>query len=255
MSNPFLRDFDTIFNAMLTDYQNLFPEADITQGSLIFIKSACLSSALWGICKAVAWASDQIFPDTADTENLAHHGWIYNLSKGATETDAEFLARVLSYIRTPPAGGNQFDYERWAMEVTGVKAAYCIPIPQGAGTVDVLILADDEDEVPDQTLLDAVYDYIDAKRPVTAHTMRVMAPTITTQDVTMTLTGDVDNAMVAADVSAHIASLTPGDVLYRSKLFAISIQDGATNAVITSPSADVTPATNEILRPGIITVS
>ena len=255
MSNPFLRDFDTLFTAILTDYQNQFPEADVSQGSLIYIKSACLASALWGLYKYMDYAGKQIFPDTADTENLAHHGWIYNLTKTSGETDAAFLARILTYIRTPPAGGNAVDYERWALEVTGVKAAYCVPIPQGAGTVDVLILADDEDELPDETLLDAVYDYIDALRPVTGHTMRVMAPTITEQDVTMTLTGDADPDVVEADISAHISSLTPGDTLYLSKLFAIAITNGATNAVITEPAADVTPAADEILRPGIITVS
>ena len=45
----FKKDFDDLFNTILTDYKNQFPTADTSQGSLIYIEAACLASALWGI--------------------------------------------------------------------------------------------------------------------------------------------------------------------------------------------------------------
>lgn len=138
----FQKDFDSLFQALLTDWQNQFPDADLSKGSLIYMKSACLASALWGLYKYQEWIIRQIFPDTADTAYLEHHGWVYDISRNAGETDAAYLARILDRIRRPPAGGNQYDYVKWAKEVDGVLKAWCIPIAQGLGTVDVIILAD-----------------------------------------------------------------------------------------------------------------
>ena len=139
----FEKSFDELFDAILTDYKNQFPEADTSQGSLIFIKSACLASALWGLYKYQEWISAQIFPDTAETENLEHHAWVRGLTRTYGETDAAYLARLLDYIRRPPAGGNKYDYIKWALTIDNVAAAYCIPNGQGLGTVDVIIIANE----------------------------------------------------------------------------------------------------------------
>ncbi|PKN05563.1 MAG: hypothetical protein CVU74_01150 [Deltaproteobacteria bacterium HGW-Deltaproteobacteria-9] len=138
----FQKDFDTLFAAILTDWQNQFPEADLSQGSLIYMKSACLASALWGLYKYQDWIAKQMFPDTAETAYLEHHGWVRGISRNVGETDADYLARILEYIRRPPAGGNQYDYIKWAKEIDGVAQAWCVPLGQGLGTVDVIILAD-----------------------------------------------------------------------------------------------------------------
>lgn len=147
----FQKDFDALFAAILTDWQNQFPEADVSKGSLIYMKSACLASALWGLYRYQDWIARQIFPDTADTAYLEHHGWVYDITRNAGETDAAYLARILDRIRRPPAGGNQYDYIKWAKEVDGVAQAWCLPIAQGLGTVDVIILADEDttgNEIP-----------------------------------------------------------------------------------------------------------
>lgn len=138
----FQKDFDELFNTILTDYKNQFPEADTSQGSLIYIKSACMASALWGLYKYQEYISKQIFPDTADSENLDHHAWVRGLTRNPEESDSDLLARLLDYIRRPPAGGNQYDYVKWAQEIANVKAAYCYPLAQGLGTVDLIIISD-----------------------------------------------------------------------------------------------------------------
>lgn len=136
------KDFDALFQQMVTDWQNQNADADISRGSLIYLKSACLASALWGIYKYQDWIARQIFPDTAETAYLEHHAWTRAITRLSGESDAALLARVLDDIRRPPAGGNQYDYIKWALEIDGVARAYCVPLAQGLGTVDVIILAD-----------------------------------------------------------------------------------------------------------------
>ena len=137
----FEKSFDEILDAILTDFRNQLPDVDTSQGSMALIKSACLASALWGIYKYQSWISNQIFPDLADSDGLDHHAWVRGLTRKPGETDAELLSRLLSLIQKPPAGGNKNDYVQWALEITNVANAWCIPIAQGLGTVDVIILA------------------------------------------------------------------------------------------------------------------
>jgi uncharacterized phage protein gp47/JayE len=326
----FEKDFNELFNDILTDYKNQFPEADTSQGSLIYIKSACLASALWGLYKYQEWISAQIFPDTADTEALDHHAWIRGLTRKAGETDAAYLERLLDYIRRPPAGGNQSDYVKWSLEITNVAAAYCYPLAQGLGTVDVVILASEANtgsEIPSShtnvsgtndavqanklkhtaatfqtdgvkpgdivknttlntettvvtidgegeltlaadiftatpqdyeivSLTEQVKEYIDTVRPVTASIVRVIAPTILSQDVTMSVTGsELNIAKIKADIEAYLNALEPDETLYVSQLISIAIQAGADDADVTTPAADVVPNTNEMIRPGTVNVT
>lgn len=255
----FQKDFDELLNEILTDYKNQFPEADTSQGSLIFIKSACIASALWGLYKYQDWISKQTFPDTADTEALEHHAWVRGLTRTYGETDAAYLARLLDYIRRPPAGGNKYDYVKWALEIDNVAAAYCFPLAQGLGTVDVVIVANEAStgsEIPTQALIDEVKAYIDDVRPVTASVFRVLGPTILTQDVTMTVAGSgIDTAVITADIEAYMKLLIPGQTLYKSKLIQIAMDNGADNAAVIAPAVDVTAQSYEMIRAGVINVS
>ena len=53
------------------------------------------------------------------------------------ESDAALLDRRLSRLRQPPAGGNAYDYYRWAMAVPGVEAAFVYPLQRGLGTPSI----------------------------------------------------------------------------------------------------------------------
>ncbi|MDY6789675.1 MAG: baseplate J/gp47 family protein [Thermodesulfobacteriota bacterium] len=327
----FQKDFDEIFNAILTDYQNQFPEADISQGSLIYIKSACMASALWGLYKYQDWIAKQIFPDTADTAQLEHHAWIRGLSRKTDETDAGLLARLLDYIKRPPAGGNQYDYVKWALEMDNVKAAYCLPLGQGPGTVDIIILANEtitgseipsthtsvsgtttsvgENQLNDSaatfitdgvapgdvvknidaetqttvasvdsetklTLASDIFDdtginyeivslttqtweYIEDVRPVTASTIRVMAPAVIEQAVTMTVSGeDINTVIIKGDIESYVNGMLPGEDLALARLTAIAMgNDGVDDVSITVPAANVTATDYQIIRPGTVNVS
>lgn len=91
------------------------------------------------------------------------------------ESDADLLARYLDILRRPPAGGNKYDYKRWALEVDGVTSAYVEPLRRGLGTVDVAITS--ANDLPSQELINAVLAHIEEVRPVTAKDTMVLAPT------------------------------------------------------------------------------
>ncbi len=266
-SADFQKGFDELLDNILTDYRNqeLKDEkgdtiaVDTSQGTLIFIKSACMASALWGLYNYQRWISDQIFPDVADTENLEHHAYIWSITRTYGETDSSLLARLLDRIQRPPAGGNKYDYVKWALEVDNVQAAYCLPSGQGIGTVDVIILANEAttgSEVPDQTLIDAVKAHIDDVRPVTAKAAFVRGPVIVTQGVTVVMAGDdADPETADTEITAYLNALEPGQTLYRSQIIAIGMSNGATNVTVSAPAADVTVQPYEMIRAGVVSVA
>lgn len=394
--------FDDLLEAILTDYRNQFPEGDTSQGSLIYIKSACYASCLWGLYHYQEWIAKQIFPDTADSEYLERHAWVRGISRTYGEDDVALLERLLEYIRRPPAGGNKYDYVKWALEVDNVAGAWCIPIPSGVlGTVAVVIQANEDttgSEIPSSsarigvttsvtagklvdsgatfaaghvvsvgdvvenplretrttvsaldsgttlsltndiflyagdpyiihcqcgattsvtadTLIDSaglftdatytikpgdiventddstettvvtvdsatqltleddiftaigkrylvrglvgdVKRYIDPLRPVTASAVTIVAPTVATQNVTMTITGTgISTADIEADITSYMDGLEPGQTLYLSKLIQIAMDYGADNVVVSTPGANVTATAYQMIRPGTISVS
>lgn len=327
----FQKDFDALFHELMTDWQNQFPDADLSRGSLIWMKSACLASALWGLYKYQGWISAQIFPDSADAGQLEHHAWVHGMSRNAGEADTALLARLLAHLRRPPAGGNKYDYEKWAASVDCVARAWCIPEGQGLGTVDVLILADAaltgseipsshalsgtvsgaapyrlidaaadftnpsaavrigdiavNESVPAQAVVTAVEggaqlaldadiftapgqayalksltaqvrEYIDTVRPVTASILRVAPPVVITADVAMTVSGEgVNTAAIAAEITALLNTMQPGQTLYLSRLVAAAIRGGAENAVVSVPAADIPAGVREMIRAGAVTVA
>jgi len=114
-TSPFLQNYDDIFQDILTNYSNLDPSPDISQGSVVYIKSAVLASCLWGLYRYQDYISNQVFPDTADSDGLNHWGAIYGVTRVSTDTDSDYLTKILTAIRQPPAGGNTLDYFNWAM--------------------------------------------------------------------------------------------------------------------------------------------
>lgn len=76
-----VKTYDEILSAILTDYANQIPGADISEGSDIYVRASALASVLWGIYQYQTWTSRQVFPDSADSEELEHHASIRGLSR------------------------------------------------------------------------------------------------------------------------------------------------------------------------------
>jgi uncharacterized phage protein gp47/JayE len=96
------------------------------------------------------------------------------------ETDDELRARVLQRIQEPPMGGDQTDYEAWALQVPGVTRAWCDPLEQGIGTVTLRFMMDDlrsdNHGIPLAEDVAMVEAYLDTKRPVAVKDFFVVAP-------------------------------------------------------------------------------
>lgn len=163
------------------------------------------------------------------------------------ESDAALLGRLLSRLRQPPAGGNAYDYYRWAMDVPGVEAAFVYPLRRGLGTVDVAILT--AAGLPSPEVVHAVQQYIDERRPVTAKNVQVMAPQRVLLDVSVRValadgyTLAAVKEAAASALSAYFTNIKPGDTVYKSHLEAlISDTAGVRDRVLDSPTANQSAA-------------
>lgn len=75
------------------------------------------------------------------------------------ETDDDLRERLYFVVSHPEGVGTVKDYERWALEVDGVKIAKAIPCYYGNGTVKVII-GGEYGEILDYDLVKRVQDYI-----------------------------------------------------------------------------------------------
>ena len=131
MSNSFLKNFDDLLQDILVDYSNLDSSPDVSEGSIVFIKGACLASCLYGLYRYQDFLGREQFPDTASHEGLVHWASIYNVPTYSTDTDTDILNRLLTMLRQPPAGGTALDYRNWTLAAVTVDS----PLPATADEV------------------------------------------------------------------------------------------------------------------------
>lgn len=180
------------------------------------------------------------------------------LTNGSDEEDDNSLrTRLLARIQQPPHGGSDCDYVNWALEVPGVTRAWVYPQELGLGTVTVRFVRDnDASIIPDAAEVTTVYDYIEARRPVTAN-LTVVAPVAVPLNFTIAATPNT--AAVKAAIEAELRDLITresepaGTILLSHIREAISIAAGENNYVMTAPVADVTNTTGNMTTFGVIT--
>jgi uncharacterized phage protein gp47/JayE len=340
---------------ILRDLQNLQPDADITADSDNHVRATVLASAIEGLYQHQQWIVKQIFPDTADAEQLDRHAGLHGLARkpaaaatglilfsgtagsaidggveaktadgiafvttasgvigvdgtvslsaqataaGAAgnvadgtaltltsapsgvssaaaigsmsggadaEADAGLLARLLDVLRNPPAGGNAYDYRRWALEVPGVESAFVYPLRRGIGTVDVVVVAAGS-ALPSAQLLADVQAYIDILRPVACKDFLAIAPVELEVDVTLqvalasgaTIAGVT--ALIEDALAEYFNGLDPGETAVKSRIEAIvSDLQGVADRAVSAPASNVVPVANgtvvEWCRLGAVSVS
>lgn len=180
------------------------------------------------------------------------------LTGGADEeSDTDLRARIIARIQQPPHGGADFDYIAWALEVSGVTRAWVYPQELGLGTVTVRFVRDnDASLIPDAAEVLAVYDYIEARRPITA-VLNVVAPVAV--PLNFTIAAMPSNTTVKAAIEAELKDLIqreskPNGTIYLSHIReAISLAAGENNYVMTVPNADVTMTVGNMTTFGAIT--
>jgi len=127
-------------------------------------------------------------------------------------------ARALKRKRTPPQGGALTDYERFALEVPGVVAAWARQFSNGIGTIGTWVLfAGRPNGIPTTADIGAVQAYIEDRRLVRGAFVAA-APRPVRVDLTVVLSPDtvttraaVTAALVAFfDVTAPGSRIRPG---------------------------------------------
>lgn len=95
-----------------------------------------------------------------------------------TEDHESYRARILFRLRYPPHGGAVHDYVAWALSIPGVTRVWVDALAYGPGTVGVWFVCDNNGSaygIPRGTDVEAVQDFINAVKPVTARVL-VRAP-------------------------------------------------------------------------------
>lgn len=83
------------------------------------------------------------------------------------ESDEVLRERALEHIRTPAISGNIAHYIQWAREVPGVSKVKVFDLARGNGTVDVVLIADNNEPAP-EILIEQVAEHIEEERPIGA---------------------------------------------------------------------------------------
>ncbi|MDI3259705.1 MAG: baseplate J/gp47 family protein [Sinobacteraceae bacterium] len=184
------------------------------------------------------------------------------------ETDDALRARLIDYLSNAPQGGSQADYVRWALSVTGVSRAWCMPLYSGIGTVRVYI-ADDSyvgATLASPALVSAVQAYIDSIKPVgvayvdaggnVQNGLEVVAPTAQPVDITATVAPDTTDirAAVTANLKDLFAAASPEGTIKLHQIYKAFLDaPGLTDFTLSAPTADQVAAPGAILTLGAVT--
>lgn len=183
------------------------------------------------------------------------------------ETDEAFRQRVLTRKRQPPHGGAEFDYENWALEISGVTRAWSFPQYQGDGTIGLAFVRDnDESIIPSAAEVETVRAYIEEHTdPLTG--LQVGYPvdaalfmiTLTLDSIDMTIQLNPNTAVARAEVTEKIEDFIlsdggPGETLTLSNLSAaISLSANELSHRVIIPTDDIATAINKVPVLGTIT--
>jgi len=187
------------------------------------------------------------------------------------ESDNDFRGRILTRKRQPPHGGADFDYETWALEVSGVTRAWSFPQYMGHGTIGLAFVRDNDSTIiPNETEMATVRGYLEAHSdpltgievgiPVTADPGFFMIDlSLLSVDFTIQLTPNT--AAARADITLKLQDLIlerggPGETIYLSDVSA-AISSSALEVAhrINSPLVDIGIAINRVPVLGTITWS
>lgn len=104
--------------------------------------------------------ANEINLNLTDIPNLVSVTNVAAFTNGVDEeNDKTLLARLLDKVRNPTSGGNKNDYKQWAKEIPGVSEAEVIPLWNGPGTVQVIIIGEGGSPIPD--LVEKVKEHLD----------------------------------------------------------------------------------------------
>ncbi len=193
------------------------------------------------------------------------------------ESVAAFRSRMLLAYQNTPQGGNDDDYESWALVVAGITRAWVVRRLMGAGTVGVYIMCDGSDTTNNGFPVGTdgissletwgavkatgdqgrVADYIFPLQPVTA-LVYVCSPIKTLVNFTISGISGASSTTTAA-IAAAIDNVffeygAPGGTIYLSDIqAAIAGIPGTEGFILAAPVANIVMATGGLPVRGTVT--
>jgi uncharacterized phage protein gp47/JayE len=168
------------------------------------------------------------------------------------EFDEQLRERAITKWETLGLGGTRGAYRNWALSVPGVIAASVLDdFPFGPGTVGVVILG--ENGVPSADLINEVYQYIKARKPLTAD-VRILSPDIRSIDLDIEVIRYASAARETVEtgvreaINAYSSRLQLGEGLIIARLInEIMDVPGVYNMKVNTPLQDINVAVDQFL--------
>lgn len=172
------------------------------------------------------------------------------LIQALDQEDPELLrTRLLQRIQNPPAGGNDADYERWALEF-GATRAWPYPNYMGSGRVGITFVYDTRDDIiPTESEVEALRLYVEARRPMCATTI-AFAPI--PKSLPFQIQVSPDSPEVREAIEAELRDMISRDAKPNGKILlsrireAISVAAGEDDNTLLAPVADDQAVNGEI---------
>ena len=135
------------------------------------------------------------------------------------ETDEALFLRLQQFLQRPATSGNAYHYEMWALEVDGIGGVKVMPLKDGPGTVEVIVVGHDKKPVT-KPIVDNCKQHIEEVRPIGA-TVTVKSAEAKNINVsaTLTLTGNVEISSIKAAFSEKLEEYLQSIAFERSELF------------------------------------
>jgi uncharacterized phage protein gp47/JayE len=257
------RTFDELLNDILADYQGQDPPVDTAKATMVFIKSAAIASALWGLANQLKDTAKNPFYDQCNLDDLRHHAQIKGVLNidSYIDSDGNFtalVAEVGSRYQNPGGIGNKYDWPRWANGQTFDHDSYietCVNAfpfenKRYPGSVDIVIVSDRTEaqggeQDPSDELCASIASLFESKRNLgIASDLIVWQPTKLSQAFTLTVSDNIVAAtdevcaLIKSDIVDYMKSIAPGSTWYRSQVEALAISRGVNVESIT-PNANV----------------
>ena len=180
------------------------------------------------------------------------------IEASSAEADNAFRGRLRERISQVARGGSLEDWVGWAKGVAGITRAFGLRTYAGAGTVGIMVVADEADPIaPTRTKIQEVYDYLRAPDKPAASKPFVFAPAIKKVNYTIHIEPDVPEirAAVQADLKAFWTNNGgPGKTIQPSQWSGvISTVGGEDSHAISEPINPIATGSEEVAILGEIT--
>lgn len=90
--------FQSILDGMLEDVRNRISGVDTTSDTELYAFLATAAGGIWMLSYGLKWVENQIFPATADDDNLDRHAATYGLSRKAAQAASNGTVRITGSV-------------------------------------------------------------------------------------------------------------------------------------------------------------